>query len=105
MLLLEDAPAPMAIHSFKAHVADGKIHVTANPTDTLKNNMSRQAKLLATGVKGGKGVVIVGGGSGAFHCIESLREHGFNGPITVLSKEHYSPIDRYAYTRRELMTK
>jgi len=84
----------MAIHSFKAHVADGKIHVTANPSDTLKNNLSRQSKLLATGVGGGKGVVIVGGGSGTFHCIESLREHGFNGPITVLSKEHYSPIDR-----------
>ncbi|KAH9917246.1 uncharacterized protein B0H18DRAFT_883934 [Fomitopsis serialis] len=91
---IEDAPAPMAIHSFKAHIADGKIHVTANPSDTLKNNMSRQSKLLATGVGSGKGVVIVGGGSGTFHCIESLREHGFNGPITVLSKEHYSPIDR-----------
>lgn len=89
----------MAIHSFKAHVANGKIHVTADPTDTLKNNMSRQPKLLASGISGGKGVVIVGGGSGTFHCIESLREHGFNGPITVLSKEHYSPIDRYANMR------
>ena len=97
--IIEDAPAPMAIHSFKAHVADGKIHVTADSTDTLKKNMSRQPKLHATGASDGQGVVIIGGGSGAFHCIESLREHGFNGPITVLSKEHYSPIDRCAYMR------
>ncbi|OCH94795.1 hypothetical protein OBBRIDRAFT_788801 [Obba rivulosa] len=91
---IEDAPAPTAIHSFKAHVESGKIYVSANPESTLKKNMSRQPKLLATGTSAGKGVVIVGGGSGAFHCIESLREHGFNGPITVLSRENHSPIDR-----------
>jgi apoptosis-inducing factor 3 len=39
-------------------------------------------------------VVIVGGGSGAFHAVESLREHGFKGPITMLTKERYAPIDR-----------
>ncbi|PCH42677.1 hypothetical protein WOLCODRAFT_163963 [Wolfiporia cocos MD-104 SS10] len=91
---IEDAPAPAAIHSFKTHIADGKIHVTADTSSTLKDNLSRQPKLLATGASSGKGVVIVGGGSGTYHCIESLREHGYNGPITVLSKEYYSPIDR-----------
>ena len=71
----EDAPAPMALHSFKTSVVDGKINVTANTGSTLKDNMSRQATLLATGVNSsGKGVVIVGGGSGTFHAVESLRE-------------------------------
>jgi len=71
----EDAPAPMALHSFKTRVIDGKIHVTANPANTLKNNLARQPTLLATGVdSSGKGTVIVGGGSGAFHAVESLRE-------------------------------
>ncbi|KAH9925457.1 hypothetical protein B0H21DRAFT_764397 [Amylocystis lapponica] len=91
---IEDAPAPSALHSFKAYIEAGKIHVTADPASTLKANLSRQPKLLATGTSGGQGVVIVGGGSGTYHCIESLREHGFNGPITVLSKEPHSPIDR-----------
>lgn len=77
----EDAPAPSAIHSFKVHVADGKIHVAADPANTLKNNLSRQPKLLATGVGAGKGVVIVGGGSGAYYCIESLREVRINTPL------------------------
>ncbi|KAJ8586931.1 hypothetical protein M405DRAFT_882996 [Rhizopogon salebrosus TDB-379] len=91
---IEDAPAPAAIHSFKAEIADGKINVTADPSQTLKNNMSRTPKLSigATGV--GKGVVIVGGGSATFHAIESLREHGYSGNITVLSKETHPPIDR-----------
>ncbi|KAI0661598.1 hypothetical protein C8Q70DRAFT_1051925 [Cubamyces menziesii] len=95
---IEDAPAPMALHSFKAEIVGGKINVTADPANTTSANKSRQPRLLATGSSvasaQGKGVVIVGGGSGAFNCIESLREHGYNGPITVLSKERYAPIDR-----------
>jgi len=75
MAYLEDAPAPMALHSFQTQVKDGKIFVTANTDNTLKANISRQPRLLATGVNAtGKGVVIVGGGSGAFNAIESLRE-------------------------------
>jgi len=71
----EDAPGPMALHSFETRVQDGKILVTANVVSTLKSNMSRQPKLLATGVNSvGKGVIIVGGGSGTFHAVESLRE-------------------------------
>jgi len=74
-LSAEDAPAPAAIHSFKAHAKEGKIHVTANVADTLKENKNRQAKLVSTGYEvGQKGLVIVGGGSGAIHSVESLRE-------------------------------
>ncbi|EKM58472.1 uncharacterized protein PHACADRAFT_252817 [Phanerochaete carnosa HHB-10118-sp] len=93
---IEDAPAPSALHSFKAEVKDGQIHVTADPENTNKKNMSRQPKLLATGSAQSTtpGVVIVGGGSGAFHAVESLREHGYNGAITVFSKETHAPIDR-----------
>jgi hypothetical protein len=112
--LSEDSPAPNALHSFKAHVADGKIHVTANPASTLKDNKDRQPKLMSSiSDYFEKGIVIVGGGSGAFHAIESLREvcssavmyvnnryppsykHGFKHPITIISKEPYTPIDRF----------
>ncbi|KAF9561966.1 flavoprotein [Agrocybe pediades] len=93
---IEDAPAPSALHSFKTQVKDGKIHVTANPSNTSKANMSRFPTLLVSGNvnSSAKGVVIVGGGSGTFHAVESLGEHGYKGPITILSKETYSPIDR-----------
>lgn len=65
----------MALHSFETRIKDGKIEVTAITENTLKQNMSRQPKLLATGMNtAGKGIVIVGGGSGGFHAVESLRE-------------------------------
>jgi hypothetical protein len=65
----------MALHSFKASVVNGEIHVTAHTESTLKKNLARQATLLDGGVYSlGPGVVIVGGGAGAFHSVESLRE-------------------------------
>ncbi|KAJ3714903.1 hypothetical protein DFJ43DRAFT_1102816 [Lentinula guzmanii] len=92
---IEDAPAPSPIHSFKAYIADGKIHVTANPDFTLKENLARPPKLSTAGFDAvGKGTVIIGGGSGAFQAVESLREHGYKYPITVVSKEPHAPIDR-----------
>ncbi|KAJ3758532.1 hypothetical protein EV360DRAFT_43708 [Lentinula raphanica] len=91
---IEDAPAPSAIHSFKAHISNGKIHVTANPDFTLKENLARPPKLSTAGFDAvGKGTVIIGGGSGAFQAVESLREHGYKFPITIVSKEPHAPID------------
>ncbi|KAF8525825.1 hypothetical protein BU17DRAFT_83310 [Hysterangium stoloniferum] len=92
---IEDAPAPDAIHSFKAEVIDGKIQVTAKPSDTRKENKARYPTLRSTGYAAqGPGVVIVGGGAGTLHAIESLRENGYEKSITVLSVETYAPIDR-----------
>ncbi|KAJ6577382.1 hypothetical protein B0H19DRAFT_1119576 [Mycena capillaripes] len=92
---IEDAPAPDALHSFQAEISDGQIHVTANPSDTQKANLARAPKLTTTGTEtSGDGVVIVGGGSATFHAVESLREHGYKGPITIVTKERYTPIDR-----------
>ncbi|KIJ52598.1 hypothetical protein M422DRAFT_26172 [Sphaerobolus stellatus SS14] len=92
---IEDAPAPDALHSFKAQVVDGKIQVTADQSQTLKQNKSRFPTLrTAEFLTEGPGVVIVGGGAGSLHVIESLRENGYAKSITVLSKETYAPIDR-----------
>ncbi|KAJ7749504.1 hypothetical protein DFH07DRAFT_828598 [Mycena maculata] len=92
---IEDAPAPDALHSFQVKVSDGQIHVSANPADTQKANMSRAPKLTTTGTEThGDGVVIIGGGSATFHAVESLREHGYKGPITILTKERHTPVDR-----------
>ncbi|KAH9945195.1 uncharacterized protein BXZ73DRAFT_96185 [Epithele typhae] len=94
---IEDAPAPTALHSFKAEIVNGKIQVTADPSTTLRANKSRPSNLAATGadVSGQTpGVVVVGGGSGALGAVESLREFGYKGPITILTKEQHGPIDR-----------
>jgi hypothetical protein len=51
MAAQEDAPAPMAIHAFKAVVEDGKIRVTAEPAKTTKEGKSRAPRLLASGTE------------------------------------------------------
>jgi apoptosis-inducing factor 3 len=58
--------------------------------------MSRAPKLSSTGERGSSkgGVVIIGGGCGTYHAIEGLRENGYTGGITIVSKEKYPPIDR-----------
>ncbi|PVF94885.1 hypothetical protein CPB86DRAFT_788667 [Serendipita vermifera] len=93
---IEDAPALHAIHSFKAHVDGGKIHVTADPKYTKKDDNLVRQPTIATDLnrEESSGVVIVGGGAGTIHAIESLRETGYKDPITVLTKEHYPTIDR-----------
>jgi len=73
-LRTEDVPAPAAIHSFKANVIDGKIHVTADPRNTTKQNMRKNSQILTEDTSFKKGLIIVGGGSGAFYAVESLRE-------------------------------
>ncbi|KAG8961514.1 hypothetical protein FRC03_005312 [Tulasnella sp. 419] len=93
---IEDAPALDSLHSFKATVEDGQILVTAVESDTLKKNMTRPVKILsaASATTESNGVVIVGGGAGALHTMESLRYNEYAGPITVISSEPYAPIDR-----------
>lgn len=94
---IEDAPAPDALHSFKAEIQDGKIVVTADPEKTTKEKKSRPPKFEATAAQisdSEPGVVVVGGGSGGLFTVESLREYGYTGSITLLSKEEYAPIDR-----------
>jgi hypothetical protein len=73
---IEDAPAPDALHSFKADIKDGKIIVTADPKDTTKESKSRPPKLTGLNAASASepGVVIIGGGSGGLFTVESLRE-------------------------------
>lgn len=41
-----------------------------------------------------KTLVILGGGAAGAVAAESIRQAGFKGRITVISKEHHLPIDR-----------
>lgn len=110
---IEDAPGLDGLHTYTAEVKDGQIFVTANMKTVLsKQGRSPIARAKAkksdkAGVQKsqsdlaapdhdtkGEKVVIVGGGSAGLHTIEALREHNFEGSITLLSKEDYAPIDR-----------
>ena len=110
---VEDAPGLDGLHTYSTDVKDGKIYVTAN-LKTVTSKVGRSPIARAKAKKNrpavtdqpkssisppdhetkDEKVVVVGGGSAGLHTIEALREHGFEGQITLISKENYVPIDR-----------
>jgi len=90
---IEDAPALDPLHSFPCVHKDGAIYITADET-ALKAGRRKPKSTASVGVSQDDHVVVVGGGAGGLGTIEGLREGGFKGKITVLSKENHPPIDR-----------
>ncbi|CCO29026.1 Apoptosis-inducing factor 3 [Rhizoctonia solani AG-1 IB] len=100
---IEDAPAPDALHSFKAEIKDGKIVVTANPEHTTKEGKSRAPKLASFNATSNEpGVVIVGGGSGGLFTVESLREL-MNTCRTKLSKALITDPSKIEFRKPEVL--
>lgn len=88
---VEDAPALDPISKYEVFEKDGAVYVKTDE-DTLKANR-RHLNLKCSSVSDDK-VLVIGGGSGTLGAIEGLRGGGYNGKITVISKEGYQPIDR-----------
>jgi hypothetical protein len=79
---IEDAPALAALHSFKTELQGNKLKVTAELDKTSTKDWGRQPNLPPSYHMAANGVVIVGGGGGTMHAIESLREvrcEGYQG--------------------------
>ncbi|KAK5945686.1 Apoptosis-inducing factor 1 [Knufia obscura] len=87
---VEDSPAPDHLHKFDVFEKDGAVYVKGSQ-DNIK--AGRRKPTFKVKSSGQEKVVIIGGGSGTFGAVQKLREHGFNGSITVISNEGL-PIDR-----------
>ncbi|WVR05904.1 hypothetical protein IAU60_002930 [Kwoniella sp. DSM 27419] len=94
---IEDAPGLDSLWKYSAEVKDGQIVVSASQKE-VKSKVGRivpKARTKAIESTNGKEtVVIVGGGSGGIHTVESLRMNKFEGDIIMISEEPYAPIDR-----------
>ncbi|ODO07253.1 flavoprotein [Cryptococcus wingfieldii CBS 7118] len=96
---VEDAPGLDSLWSFTATTKDGQIVVSASKKEVASKvgrviTKKGTKQVSPKGSKSEETVVIVGGGSGAIHAIESLRINGFVGKIVVISEENHAPIDR-----------
>lgn len=89
---VEDAPALDALPIFKVTERDGAVFLTGEEADIKSSRRKPNFKCRVTSTE--NKVVIVGGGSGALGAVEGLRSGGFTGPITIISREGYLPIDR-----------
>lgn len=97
---VEDAPGLDSLWSFSTIVQNGQIVVSASKKEVT----SKVGRIVARkrtkdqeqkqGQVNEETVVIVGGGSGGIHTIESLRMNGYEGKIVMISAENYAPIDR-----------
>ncbi|CED83795.1 flavo protein [Phaffia rhodozyma] len=97
---IEDAPGLDALHAYTVIPSSNtsekiKIQADLKIVESKKGkNPCDERKGVARKTKKNERVVIVGGGSGGAGAIEGLRELGFRGKITVISKEPHGPIDR-----------
>ncbi|RDA84370.1 hypothetical protein CP532_2577 [Ophiocordyceps camponoti-leonardi (nom. inval.)] len=93
---IEDAPGLDALPVFAVSERDGAVYITGDESaivSSRRNPILGCAAATSAGVTADR-VVVVGGGSGAMGLVQALRERGYNGSVTVISKERYLPIDR-----------
>ncbi|BGP26659.1 rhodocoxin reductase [Rhodotorula toruloides] len=91
---IEDAPGLNALQSFKVETDGSSVYVLADEK-TVSNSREPPAPTVEINSTASRvDVLIVGGGPGAAHTIEGLRDEGFPGSIKVVSKEPHLPIDR-----------
>ncbi|KAH0564883.1 hypothetical protein GP486_001722 [Trichoglossum hirsutum] len=88
---IENAPALDPLFHFPVTERDGAVYIEG---DEAMIKAGRRSGGIHCTVEGQEHVVIVGGGSGCFGTTEALRERGFRGRITVISREPHPPIDR-----------
>ncbi|PSK34300.1 Dihydrolipoyl dehydrogenase, mitochondrial [Elsinoe australis] len=88
---IEDAPALDPLHRFKVTEKDGAVYVSGEEKQI--KDQRRQLSIKCSPKKQ-DGIVVVGGGAGAIASIEALRGSGYDGHITMISREGVPPIDR-----------
>ncbi|KAF3071490.1 Apoptosis-inducing factor 1 [Trichoderma lentiforme] len=90
---VEDSPALDALPVFPLTQHDGAFYITAEEA-AIKGSRRKPNFQCSVASDSQERVVVVGGGSGALGVAEGLREKGYRGHLTVISKEGYLPIDR-----------
>ncbi|OTA04381.1 monodehydroascorbate reductase [Trichoderma parareesei] len=90
---VEDAPALDALPVFPLTERDGGYYISGEES-AIKGSRRRPNFPCSVSSDSKEHVVVVGGGSGMLGVVEGLREKGYRGRLTVISKEGYLPIDR-----------
>jgi NADPH-dependent 2,4-dienoyl-CoA reductase/sulfur reductase-like enzyme/nitrite reductase/ring-hydroxylating ferredoxin subunit len=90
---VEDAPALNALHTFDVYEKDGGVYIQGEH-DAIKAGQRNPNVACTSTVISPEKVVVIGGGSGTLGVVQTLRELGFKGTITIISSEPNLPLDR-----------
>lgn len=99
----EQGPVFGGLKTFKVERKDGKIIVKVPQEGWAALPEARESPIKEFNKN--KKIVIVGGGAAALSAIDSLRQTGYDGLITVISKESYLPYDRTLLSKGSDATK
>ncbi|KAK7078635.1 Apoptosis-inducing factor 3, partial [Halocaridina rubra] len=89
---IEDYPGLDSIPRYDIDIEDGYVKVRAPLSELLANKRTkpmanRDPENLTT-------FVVIGGGAAGATCVEKLRQEGFTGQVTLVSREEHLPYDR-----------
>ncbi|KAL3432485.1 hypothetical protein BDV09DRAFT_187454 [Aspergillus tetrazonus] len=88
---IEDAPAPAALNTFELFEENGAVYIRGEESAIKSGQRISEHKCSSSGPGG---LVIIGGGSGTLGVILAIRELGYNGAITIITREPSLIIDR-----------
>ncbi|BGP42367.1 Apoptosis-inducing factor 1 [Rhodotorula kratochvilovae] len=91
---IEDAPGLNALQSFKVETDGSFVYVHADAQKVANSREPSSPSIEIQSSPSHSNVLILGGGAGAAHAVEALREEGYTGSIRVVSREPHLPIDR-----------
>lgn len=89
---IEDFPGLDSLPCYKVTIEDDKVKVRARKAELIANK--RIKKMVRRDLKENQRIVVIGGGPSGAVCVETLRQEGFSGKITLVCKENYLPYDR-----------
>lgn len=86
---LLEPPALDGLASYRTEIRDGAVFV----------DETKQAKRFPTPAVDDRHVVVLGAGAAGVACVSALREFGFGGRISMVSREADAPYDRTALSK------
>jgi NADPH-dependent 2,4-dienoyl-CoA reductase/sulfur reductase-like enzyme/nitrite reductase/ring-hydroxylating ferredoxin subunit len=88
---LEEPPALDALMSYDVRVREGRLYASlpAEPQDRRTPSLAKHDPEIDS-----RRFVIIGGGAAGYTAAQTLREDGFRGRITVITREDRAPYDR-----------
>ncbi|KAF5297030.1 hypothetical protein FQA39_LY12244 [Lamprigera yunnana] len=89
---IEDFPGLDSLPCYQVRVHNENVKVRARRSELQSNK--RLKTMINADPNDNKHYVVVGGGPSGAVCVETLRQEGFTGKITLFTKENYLPYDR-----------